>query len=194
MRKLILASLSVLLMSWGAVAQEAATESGAEAAAPTRAAAPQEITRAVHGSWQIKCVTTEPQQCYLFQLIVDENNTPIMEYSLMPVKDETGQGVKLGATLVTPLNTVLQRGVIMQVDENDPVQQSYSWCAQIGCYARFGITDADISQYRGGNKITTVFFMVRRPDQGIEIPMPLDGFGNAYDELMEIEAEQKAAQ
>ncbi len=199
MRKSIIAIASLMMMVSPAFAQdnnaEAPANSDASAAqeGPTaRAATPQEITKSVHGDWQIRCVTVEPQQCFLYQLIVDNNNSPILEYSLVPAKDETGGDVKMVGTLITPLNTVLSRGVIMQVDENDPVQRDYTTCAPVGCFSRYGLTGAQLDQYRGGKQITAVIFMIQSPDQGIELPLSLNGFGDAYDELMEIEAEQAA--
>ncbi len=202
MRK-VLALTSALVLATGVHAQEAQSEAEGQAQAQpaetqsnvttgNRASTPQEVTRNVHGSWQIRCVTVEPQQCYLYQLIVNDQNAPLMEFSLIPAKDETGGEVTMVGTIITPLNVVLERGVVMQVDENDPRQESYGWCAPIGCFSRFGIDEARINEFKSGTKITTAIFMMRNPGQGIEIELPLDGFGDAYDELMEIEAEQQA--
>ncbi len=189
--------LALLIMGTAplAIAQEAEAEAQeAPAAQPaTRAQTPQEITAAVHGSWQIRCVTTEPKQCFLYQLIVDnERNTPLMEVTLFSAKDETGQDVKMVANAVTPLGVLLGRGLIMQVDEKDPIQRQFGWCAPQGCYSRFPVTGAELADIQAGSKIVTAFFMVQNPSTNVELELPLDGFGEAYDELMKIEEEQKS--
>ncbi len=168
----------------------AAPQAPAQGATPARASTPQEITRAVHSDWQIRCITGEQQQCYLYQLVVNQQNAPLMEFSLVPARDETGGDVKMVATLITPLNTVLGRGVIMQVDENNPVKKDYTWCAPIGCFVRYPVDSAELASYKSGGQILTAFFMMQNPNVNLELPLSLTGFGAAYDELMEIEAEE----
>ena len=193
MRKFLTTTLFATLLATHITAQEAAAPAAdALASAPAdqqRAARPQEITRNVHEDWQIKCTVGENQQCYMTQLILGANGGGLMEITLIPANIENEPDAILGATIVAPLNILLQRGVYLQVDENDPNLQEFDWCAQIGCYARFGITQADVDSYSKANKLTAVIFGIQNPQQGMAINISLLGFTAAFKELMETEAE-----
>lgn len=192
MRKFLTTTLFASLLAVNLSAQEAAAPTAeAQAAAPAnqqRAARPQEITRNVHEDWQIKCTVGENQQCYMTQLVLGANGSGLMEVTFIPANIENEPDAIMGATIVAPLNILLQRGVYLQVDENDPDRKDFTWCAQIGCYSRFGVTQADVDAYSKANKLTAVIFGIQNPQQGMAINISLLGFTAAFKELMEIEA------
>ncbi len=191
MRKFLTTTLFASLFAANLTAQEAAPAAETTASAPAgeqRAARPQEITRNVHEDWQIKCTVGENQQCYMTQLILGANGAGLMEVTLIPANIENDPDAILGATIVAPLNILLQRGVYLQADENEPNLQKFDWCAQIGCYARFGIKQSDVDEYSKANKLTAVIFGIQNPNQGMAINISLLGFTAAFKELMEIEA------
>ena len=170
-----------------AAAPTAAADATAPVAAQQRAQTPQEIVKAVHGDWQIKCVVAEKEQCLMSQLIVGANNSPLMEISLIPAKIEGEPDAVMGATVVTPHGVMLQKGILLQVDENLPDKKEYTWCNQTGCYSRFPVKAADINGYKSAGKMTAVLFSMQNPRQGLEIVISLTGFTAAFDELMALE-------
>ena len=49
-----------------------------------------------------------------------------------------------GATIITPLETLLTQQITLQVDTAQPKRYPFSWCSPIGCVSRVGFTQAEI--------------------------------------------------
>lgn len=182
MIKHILASF-FLLFAASAMAQEAAPADPVESAAGARAQVPQEITRDVVGDWQVKCRIGETEQCFLFQLVLGAAGNPMLEYSLVPLNDPENPEVILGGNMVTPLNTVLPRGILQVVDEGEPVRRPYGYCSPVGCFSRYGLSQAEVDAYSSGTTLKVAIFTIQAPNQEVSIPISLDGFGEAYEKL-----------
>ncbi|MEL7117217.1 MAG: invasion associated locus B family protein, partial [Pseudomonadota bacterium] len=100
--------------------------------------------------WEIRCIRSENgfDPCQLYQLLDDGNGNPVAEINIFPIFDE-GQAVA-GATVVTPLETLLTEQLSLSVDGGNARKYPFSWCSQIGCFSRMGFTEAEIQQFRAG--------------------------------------------
>lgn len=190
-----LALATCLGLSTSAWGQE--TETPAEETAP---AAPgsdlslgedaigESYTRAVNGAWQMQCLRTEnPEQdpCQMYQLIEDSDGTPVAEFSLFRLP-EGGQATA-GATIVVPLETQLTAQLTIQVDGNSAKRYPYTFCNQVGCYARIGFTNEDVDLFRRGNKAVLSIVPALSPDQRIRLDVSLAGFTKSFGETSVIQ-------
>ncbi len=133
--------------------------------------------RSEHGDWELRCLTApegQPDPCQLYQLLTDEEGNPVAEFNYFDVPDE-GELVA-GATIVTPLDTLLTGQLRMAVDSNQPRVYPFSFCQQIGCYVRLGLTAGEVAAFRAGNTATVAIVPLQAPDQLVPLSLSLSGF------------------
>ncbi|MDE0589537.1 invasion associated locus B family protein [Halocynthiibacter sp. C4] len=149
----------------------------------------QEYLLESHGDWDIRCAKTENgvDPCQLYQLISNAE-ADVAEISLYPLKD--AGLVAAGATIITPLGTMLEQGVVLVVDETEGRRYPYTFCSNIGCVARVGLTNTDIEGFKEGTKGTVKLVPVQAPNTEVEAYMSLSGFTAAYTKIQEIAAAQ----
>ena len=141
---------------------------------------PQEVVRATHGDWEIRCAG-ETDNCFMYQLLLDANDNPVAEFSL--IKLPIGSEAVAGATVVAPLGTMLTRGLTMRIDEGEATTYPFSWCTRPGCFARFGLTDLLVSGMQSGTALKLVVFSIANAQAPIEVSASLAGFTAAFEEL-----------
>jgi len=146
----------------------------------TSAEQPQEIVRETHGDWEIRC-TTANNNCFLYQLMLNEEGTPVAEFSI--IKLPVGSEAVAGATIVAPLGTLLTRGVIFSVDDAEPTQYPFSWCTRPGCFSRFGLTDLLVKNMKEGEAVNIALFSIAQSQEPVRISASLSGFTAAFDAL-----------
>jgi len=133
--------------------------------------------------WQLQCVRVNDgeEPCQMYQLLTDENDNPVAEFSLFRLP-EGGQAIA-GATVVVPLETSLQAQLRVSVDGGQGKRYPYSFCNGVGCFARIGLTAADVTGFKRGAtaKVTIVPFLA--PDQRISLDLSLKGFTASYDKV-----------
>ncbi len=153
---------------------------GQDADAPTDLG--QTYTRSSNGAWEIRCLRTEVPEndpCQMYQLMDDGEGVPVAEFSLFRLPG-TGQA-KAGATVIVPLETSLQDQLTIRVDGGNAKRYPYLFCNTLGCYARIGLTEADVSAFKRGSKATLSLVPARAPEQEINLTLSLDGFTASYD-------------
>ena len=94
-----------------------------------------------HGDWEIRCLVAPEGQtdpCQLYQLLVDETGNPTAEFNLFVLPE--GDDVTAGATVVTPLDTLLSAQMRMRVDDGQTLRFPFSFCQPIGCFVRLGLS------------------------------------------------------
>ncbi len=141
---------------------------------------PQEVIRASHGDWEIRCAG-ETDNCFMYQLLLNGEGTPVAELSL--IKLPIGSEAVAGATVVAPLGTVLTRGLTFIIDDGEATTYPFSWCTRPGCFARFGLTDLVIQTMQNGTELKLVVFSVQNAQAPIEVTASLNGFTAAFEEL-----------
>lgn len=156
---------------------------------PVQDAPPTDVVYEVHGDWQVRCAADDPKNCFLYQLGRDENNNPIAEFNLVQLRND-GQAVA-GVTIVTPLGTNLRSGLKWSIDSAAPRTYPYSWCAQVGCFARFGLTNDQVGGMKRGAKGFLSLTAIQAPEAEVKLTISLTGFTAAYDTLTEV-VNQKA--
>ncbi|MFC3568733.1 invasion associated locus B family protein [Paracoccus simplex] len=160
-----------------------ATETPA-AQAPAAAAAPaadgepkvgQPYAKSTHGDWTLRCMKTESGKdpCELYQLLKDQNDSPVAEASVIPM---TGN-VQAVITFIAPLETDLQAGLGLQVDAAKEARYPFMLCAQVGCISRIGLADAELGPLKKGNKATVSVLPFGAPkEQLVKLDLSLKGF------------------
>lgn len=138
--------------------------------------------RSTHGDWELRCIKApEGQQdpCQLYQLLQDQNNNAVAEINMFNLPE--GDQLAAGATIVTPLETLLTAQVRIGVDAANPKVYPFTFCTEIGCFARVGFSEEDVASFKRGNiaKITVV--PAQAPDQTVDLTVSLNGFTAAFD-------------
>lgn len=139
------------------------------------------------GDWSMRCIKTEEGEdpCQMYQLLADGEGTPISEFTLFRLPGD-GQA-KAGATVVVPLETSLAAQLTMKIDENPARRYPFAFCNTVGCYARIGLTEADVNGFKRGNKATLTIVPVLAPDQKVDVSLSLSGFTAGYDKVSVID-------
>jgi len=140
-----------------------------------------------HTDWEIRCERREEgnDPCQLYQLLEDQNGNAVAEINIFPLVGEDGEAVA-GATIVTPLETLLTAQLGLQVDNAGVKRYPFSWCSAIGCFARLGFAQADIDAFKAGNVARVLIVPVIAPDQRVALEVSLSGFTAAFNEATDI--------
>ncbi|MFN3937147.1 MAG: invasion associated locus B family protein [Gemmobacter sp.] len=150
---------------------------------------------AEHGDWSVRCIRTglEADPCELYQLLQDDQGNSVAEISLFNLPP--GQQAAAGATIVTPLETLLTAQITLRVDGGQAKRYPFTFCAPIGCFARVGFTEAEINAFRRGNQATLVIVPAMLPDEQVALQMSLRGFTAGYEAVRAANAAaEKAAE
>ena len=101
-----------------------------------------------YGDWQLKCFRSEGQEdlCQMYQLLREDAGNPVAEFSLFKLPE--GSQATAGATIVVPLGTLLTRELLVSIDGGQSKSFSYSFCSAVGCFARIGLTAADVDAFQ----------------------------------------------
>ncbi|HMQ92982.1 MAG TPA: invasion associated locus B family protein [Amaricoccus sp.] len=156
---------------------------GAEAAPGAGDPAAQEvleIVRDTFGDWQVRCAP-DGNDCFMYQLAMDPEQNPVAEISLL--KLPAGGEAAAGATVVTPLGTLLPPGLDLQIDSGEVRKYPFAWCSQVGCFARFGLSTASVEAMKRGNSGKMTLVSVGAPQSPLTLAVSLNGFTKAYDSL-----------
>ncbi len=188
---LIALGVAAPLAAQEAAAPEAAPEEAAPAAeAPAAEAAPAAAAEAIpepyikesFDAWQLRCVKTAEGQepCQLYQLLMDkENNKPIMEITMVALPE--GGDAIAGATVIVPLETLLTQKLNVTVDSAKTKRFDFTFCAEVGCVARLGLTKDDLDAFRKGNVATISVVPVADPTRTVDVDLSLKGFTAGYE-------------
>lgn len=144
---------------------------------PALGGGPEIYVREEHGDWEVRCLRAPEGQddpCQLYQRLSDQNGNPTADVNFFDLPD--GGEIVAGATLLTPLQTLLTAQVTMRIDGGQPRVYPYSFCDANGCYARMGFGETDIAALRRGARATITVVPAMAPDQRAEMSMSLSGF------------------
>lgn len=146
-------------------------------------------TREVFSDWDLRCVTVAEgkEPCQLYQLLKDKEGNPVAEVALFGLPE--GSEAVAGATIITPLETLLTQQLTLSVDAGAGKRYPFSWCSTVGCFSRIGLTATDIADFKKGNAINMVIVPVAAPDQKVELAISLKGFTAGYDAVLATAAE-----
>lgn len=139
----------------------------------------------VFQDWELRCVRVEDgsDPCQLFQLLQDEEGNSVAEISLFGLP--AGGEAAAGATIITPLETLLTQQIAISVDGGTVKRYPFTWCSAIGCVARVGFTNDEIDEFRRGAEAEMVIVPAAAPDQQVNLTISLMGFTAGFDAVNE---------
>jgi invasion protein IalB len=150
----------------------------------------------VSGDWEIRCVRTdlEHDPCALHQLLQDQQGNAVATIEVVDLPE--GREAAAGATIVTPLETLLTRQITLSVDGGTARRYPFTFCTQAGCVARVGFTGPEVDAFRRGAVASLTIFPAGAPDTPVELDASLTGFTDGFariEELNALNAEAAAA-
>ena len=128
---------------------------------------------------------TDTDPCEMYQLLVDDEGGAIAEVSLFRLPE--GGDAAAGATIIVPLRTSLRQQMRLKIDDNEARVFPFSFCDSVGCYARIGLTSADVDAFKRGNLATVTIVPIAAPDQTVNVGLSLTGFTASFDEVSILE-------
>lgn len=137
------------------------------------------------GDWAMRCVHAPEGQkdpCQLYQLLHDGNGNSVAEFSVFALTND--KGTAAGATIVTPLETLLTQQLRLRVDEGQAKRYPFAWCSQGGCFSRIGFTADDIASFKRGVTATITLVPVAAPDKTVDLKVSLKGFTAGFDAVL----------
>lgn len=178
-----LLALGLAIFGTTASAQDAAPE-GATAELPPPGTF---YFRNADGDFQLRCIrdASEPprENCQLYQLIKNEAGNTVAKFTMVPLPEEAQAAA--GATVTTPLGTLLTQPLVIAIDDNPPKAYPFVWCDEEGCSARVGFTDEEVDLLRKGAKAKIMMVAAVDPTKPVELSMSLIGFTASYGVLEE---------
>ena len=144
-------------------------------------AAAQGVVKQVFNDWQIRCDTppgAQSEQCVLLQSVQAEDR-PNVGLTVIVLKTADGKSRLL--RVLAPLGVLIPSGLGLKIDDADVGRAGFVRCLPNGCVAEVVMDDALITRLRQGKQATFIIFQT--PEEGIGIPMSLNGFGPGFDTL-----------
>lgn len=159
-------------------------------AAPAQTPAQDQVgsyyTKSTHGDWQLRCLRTQDGKdpCELYQLLRDDQQTPVAEISVVPFSGEAAAVLNF----VAPLETNLEAGMGLQIDAGKNNRYPFMVCAPIGCVSRIGMSQAELDSLKRGNKATVSLlpFGGTMEENLVRLNVSLSGFTAGFDELVKV--------
>ncbi len=141
----------------------------------------QGVVRNSFGDWQLRCeipAGAQSEQCALVQNVAAEDRPNI---TLLVIVLKTADGKSRLLRVVAPLGVLLPAGLGLKIDQADVGRAGFVRCLTTGCIAEVTMEDNLIGQLKNGKQATFIVFQT--PEEGVGIPVSLDGFGPGYDAL-----------
>lgn len=181
------AAIAVAVATMPTIAQETPAQlpapTQAPAAQPRSPATPQQsgTLKSQHGAWAILCDTpagAKTEQCALIQNVVAAKR-PELGLSVVVLKTADNKARIL--RVLAPLGVLLPNGLGLNVDGKDIGRAYFVRCFEDGCYAEVILEDELLNTFRNGKSATFIVFQT--PEEGVGIPVDLNGFGEGFDAL-----------
>lgn len=130
----------------------------------------------VFGDWEMRCLRTTDglDPCNLYQLLKNEQGNSVAEISVFDLP--AGQQAVLGATVVTPLETLLTGQVTLSIDDSLGKRYPFNHCSVQGCFSRIGLTAEDVDKLKKGVAATLAIVPLADPTALVKLHMSLTGF------------------
>jgi invasion protein IalB len=130
--------------------------------------------------WNLKCI--EPlnsiERCEANQIIFNQEQQPVAEISIFKLPQ--GQVAAAAATIIVPLETILNEGLILEMLDLEPKKYQFKFCNSIGCYSQIGLTAEELEALKSKGKASIFLKHLSSGDQQIIIPISLSGFKTTF--------------
>lgn len=144
-------------------------------AAPAMA---QGTVRAEYGDWQMSCDTPPGasfEQCAIIQNVLAEDQ-PNVGLSVIVLRTADREARLL--RVLAPLGVLLPNGLGLNVDGTDMGRVAFVRCLPNGCIAEVELDDEIIKVLSEGT--SAIFVVFKTPEEGVGIPVSLDGFAEGF--------------
>ena len=141
----------------------------------------QGAVKATHGDWQLRCEVppgAKTEQCALVQNVAAEDRPNL---TLLVIVLKTADQKSRLLRVVAPLGVLLPSGLGLKIDDKDIGRAGFVRCLTTGCVAEVVMEDNLINQMKSGQ--TATFIVFQTPEEGIGIPVSLNGFATGFDAL-----------
>jgi invasion protein IalB len=145
------------------------------------AAGAQGVVKNTFGDWQMRCETppgAKSEQCALVQNVMAEDRPNL---TLLVIALKTADGKSRLLRMVAPLGILIPAGIGLRIDQADIGRAGYVRCLTTGCIAEAVLDDTLLNQLKGGQ--TATFIVFQTPEEGVGVPVSLNGFGAGFDGL-----------
>jgi invasion protein IalB len=138
----------------------------------------QGTVKSVHGDWEIRCDTppgSSGEQCALMQFVLAEDRDNVgLTVIIVKTADKKARILRV----LAPLGVLLPNGLGLNVDGKDIGRAYFVRCFQDGCYAEVILEKQLLDTLKTGQSATFIVFQT--PEEGIGIPISLNGFQPGY--------------
>ena len=141
----------------------------------------QGVVKAQYGDWQMSCDTPPGasfEQCAIIQNVTAEDQ-PNVGLSVIVLKTADQQARLL--RVLAPLGVLLPNGLGLNVDGKDIGRVAFVRCLPNGCVAEVVLDDDLLKTLSDGE--TAIFVVFKTPEEGVGIPVSLNGFGEGFAQL-----------
>jgi invasion protein IalB len=141
----------------------------------------QGVVKATYGDWQMSCDTPPGasfEQCAIIQNVTAEDQ-PNVGLSVIVLKTADQQARLL--RVLAPLGVLLPNGLGLNIDGKDIGRVAFVRCLPNGCVAEVVLDDELIKTLSDGE--TAIFVVFKTPEEGVGIPVSLNGFQDGFAEL-----------
>lgn len=148
---------------------------------PSGPAGAQGVKKDMFGDWEERCETppgASREQCALIQSVTAEDRQNV---NLVVIVLKTADGKSRLLRVVAPLGVLLPSGLGLKIDDTDIGRAGFVRCLPSGCVAEVTMEDKLLEQLRNGKVATFIIFQT--PEEGIGIPLTLNGFKDGFDKL-----------
>ncbi|WP_127900845.1 invasion associated locus B family protein [Solirhodobacter olei] len=144
------------------------------------------------GDWSYRCVHAPNghDPCQLYQLLKDSSKNPVAEIAITALPD--GQPAAAAANIVTPLETLLPRGITLHIDGVQPKVYAFLYCTREGCVANVGFTKEEVDAMKKGKDIAMSIVPAQAPDQKVDLTVSLKGFTDGLAAVAKLNEEHGA--
>lgn len=133
------------------------------------------------GDWELRCekpAGAASEQCALVQSVVADDKSNV--YLVIQVL-KTSDGKSRLLRVIAPLGVLLPNGLGLKIDQTDIGRAGFVKCLPTGCVADVTMDDKLIDQLKNGKIATFIIYEV--PEQGIGLPLTLQGFKDGFAKL-----------
>ncbi|WP_292534114.1 invasion associated locus B family protein [Methylocystis sp.] len=133
------------------------------------------------GDWELRCekpAGASTEQCALVQRLVADDNSNV--YLVVNVL-KTSDGKSRLLSVIAPLGVLLPNGLGLKIDQTDIGRAGFVKCLPMGCVAEVTMDDKLIDQLKNGKIATFIIHQV--PEEGIGLPLTLQGFKDGFAKL-----------
>jgi invasion protein IalB len=141
----------------------------------------QGVVKKSFGDWQLRCETpagAKAEQCALVQNVAAEDRPNI---TLLVIMLKTADAKSRLLRVVAPLGVLLPAGLGLKIDQTDVGRAGFVRCLTTGCVAEVVLEDNLLGQLKSGK--TATFIVFQTPEEGVGIPVSLEGFAPGFDSL-----------